>query len=251
MKYRENPSILGIVLYGSQLTGYATNRSDIDLHIIKNNDDNILIRGCQKINGFKIEYFEKPLSDLYLSADNDFLTQNNAMLPIIGFGKILYDSIGLIQKLQEYILKKYAEPLPPLEPDDSKEFAAIIWNRIEILQEMFEINCDEFDSTYYITLEKIRKLYSRMLGCPDIPDYKTKKLYTNRKYRVAFGKTKVPDEYFRKFYLRAKKTKGDKQLKMVYIHFLFNQTIANLNFDPENYRIKIKSRNDSNNRVHN
>jgi len=138
MGYLSNNSVLGIVLYGSYTTGYNHNKSDIDMHIIMKNEVEELIRGSIIEDGFKIEYFEKPIHDLYESADNDFETQNNALLPIIGYGRIIFDRIGAISELQRYVLTKYSQPLPPLANDDAKEMAVIIENRINKLQAMFD-----------------------------------------------------------------------------------------------------------------
>lgn len=73
MKYLENEHALGCFFYGSFLTGYNNSNSDIDLHIIfDNSDSKHLIRGNMHINGMRIEYFEKPINDLYLSINNDY-----------------------------------------------------------------------------------------------------------------------------------------------------------------------------------
>lgn len=93
-KYLVNKDVLGIVLYGSYITGYNHIKSDIDIHIIMSSNTKELIRGSEVHNGYKIEYFEKPLHDIYESIENDFLTQCNSLLPIIGKGIILFDRYG-------------------------------------------------------------------------------------------------------------------------------------------------------------
>ena len=120
MNYLENNHVLGIIVYGSYVTGYNNKNSDIDMHIIKDDSDERLYRGVSNVDDFKIEYFEKPISDIYLSIKNDFETNENAYLTIIGHGKILFDRTGDIGKLQRYILEKYSQPLPALSGDDAK-----------------------------------------------------------------------------------------------------------------------------------
>ena len=110
MNYLGNNHVLGIIVYGSYTTGYNNKNSDIDMHIIKDDSDERLYRGVSNVDGFKIEYFEKPISDIYLSIENDFETNENAYLTIIGHGKILFDRTGDIGKLQRYILEKYSQP---------------------------------------------------------------------------------------------------------------------------------------------
>ena len=135
MKYLENKHVLGIFFYGSFLTGYNNKNSDIDLHVIfDDSDPKHLIRGSKHIEGIRIEYFEKPLNDLYLSIDNDYQNQNNALLSIIGTSKIIFDKDGSLKELQEYALYKFSNPLPILENEDAREYVSIINNRMEKLR---------------------------------------------------------------------------------------------------------------------
>ena len=84
MKYDENPHFLGIYFYGSSLTGFDNPKSDIDLHVIFDDSDTTHIyRGIHFIDGKKIEYFEKCISDLYLSVKNDIKDRNIAWHSIL------------------------------------------------------------------------------------------------------------------------------------------------------------------------
>lgn len=249
-KYFRNKNLLGIVLYGSYLTGYNNEKSDIDLHIIMNDNHKKIVRGTETINGFKIEYFEKPISDLYLSADNDFLMHGNALLAIIGHGKILMDKYGEIKKLQDYILKVYSEPLKKLSGDDAKEAAVIIENRISKLGLLAKEKRIDFNHQYHLLIEKIRKFYSRVSGCADIPPIKAYKIYTDSEYRESFCKSNIPDQEFLDLYFKAINYNGTHDKKMEIIYELYMLATKNINIDPNNYRIFIKSRNDSKNTVH-
>ena len=83
MGYLNNEHVFGILFYGSYFTGFNEENSDIDLHIVFDNEDpNHLIRGNKVIDGTRIEYFEKPLADIYQTVTEDFLHQNNATLTI-------------------------------------------------------------------------------------------------------------------------------------------------------------------------
>lgn len=249
MNYLKNEHVLGIIVYGSYITGYNHKDSDIDMHIIMDDSDDKLYRGVSNINGFKIEYFEKPISDIYLSVENDFETNENACLTIIGYGNVLFDRKGEIKKLRDYIVKKYSNPLPPLSGDDAKEMAVIIDNRIIKLKSMLENNRPEFTYNYYLDVEKIRKFYSRLCGCPNIPVDKTFKIYTDKKYRESFC-TSIPDVDFINMYFNAVTNRGTNEEKMDIIVELYNYVTRNLEIDPNNYRILIKSRNNPMNRNH-
>ena len=249
MGYLKDPNVLGIVFYGSYLTGYNNNKSDVDLHIIKANTKE-LIRGVKVVNGFKFEYFEKPLTDLYLSAENEFNNQNNALVSIIGHGKIIYDKNGIVGALQNYINEKYSAPLSPITDDEAKEMVCILDNRMIRLEKLKDFNDDEFDNLYYLNIEKIRKFYHRLLGCPEVPVEKASRIYNDVEYRKHFGKEVIPEPEFVEIYMRAIKIKGSKEDKMATICELFEYSKRNINLDPNNYRILIRSRNDPNNFNH-
>ena len=250
MNYLENNHVLGIIVYGSYVTGYNNKNSDIDMHIIKDNIDERLYRGVSNVDGFKIEYFEKPISDIYLSIENDFETNENAYLTIIGHGKILFDRTGDISKLQGYILEKYSQPLPALSGDDAKEIAVIIDNRMIKLRSMLENDKPEFIYNYYLIVEKIRKFYSRLCGCANIPVDKAFRIYTDKRYRESFCKSVIPDEEFLGMYFNAVTTTGTNEEKMNIVTKLYNYVTRNLEINPNNYRILIKSRNNPMNRNH-
>ena len=249
-KYFKNKNLLGIVLYGSYLTGYNNELSDIDLHIVMNDNHRKIVRGTETIDDFKIEYFEKPISDLYLSCDNDFMLHGNAMLAIIGKGRILCDKYGEVKKLQDYILEKYSNPLPKLDSNDAKEMAVIIENRISKLSLLAKEKRVDFNHQYHLLIEKIRKFYSRVLGCADIPTIKAYKIYSDEKYRESFCKTDIPDQEFLDLYFKAINYNGTYDEKMEIIYELYMIATKNISVDPNNYRIFVKSRNDFNNKVH-
>ena len=150
-----------VVFYGSYLTGFNNTNSDIDLHIIfDNTDPKHLIRGNDSIDGLRIEYFEKPINDIYLSVDNDFNNQNNAMLSIIGTSSIIFDKTGDLHKLQQYALEKFSNPLPPLEVEDAREYVSILNNRMEKLENAANNNDPYFYHLYHLTIEKNQKILS-------------------------------------------------------------------------------------------
>jgi len=242
MGYLKNPKLLGIVVYGSYTTGCSTKTSDIDLLIVMDDSVKEMQRGAVTINGYKIEYFIKPLAELYTGANIEFYMQSNASLPIIGCGKILYEKNNAITNLRDYILMLYSNPLPPLSRDDAIEQAAIIDTALSRLQASLENNAIDFNSSFYLIIEKIRKLYSRMSGCADIPAAKAVKIYTDERYRLAFCKSQIPDLEFIEKYLELLAFEGPKMDKLELIKAFFAYVTRDLGFDPNNYKTRIKSR---------
>lgn len=248
MGYKENPDVLGIFLYGSALTGYATEGSDVDIHVITK-DTAILYRGVINIDGFKFEYFEKPLEDLYLTLDNEFETQNNALLSMIGKGEIVYANGEEAGKLQADVLEKHSHPLPPINPEIAKELVCIIHTRVNRLEKMLNKDRYFFKAYYGNVLEKIILFYHRLLGCPIIPYEKSLRIYTDENYRKVFCNGPVPEDKFIEFYKCVIYSESLEET-MYYMRGLFDYATRNVDVDPENYRIQILSRNDPNNLNH-
>ena len=247
MGYMKNEHVLGCFFYGSFLTGFNNNFSDIDLHIIfDDTDPKHLIRGNDYIDKIKIEYFEKPINDLYLSIDNDFNNQNNALLSIVGTSKIIFDKKGELYKLQQYALKKFSNPLPPLDAEDAREYVSILNNRMEKLEKAASDNSPYFYHLYHLTIEKIRKFYHRLNAMPEVQTSKVFRVYTDEEYRKSFYKDNIPEEEFIKMYLDAIcDTSVDIQSKLNKVKKLYNYSKRNVSLDENSYRILIKSRNNN------
>lgn len=244
MGYLDNEHVLGILFYGSYLTGLNMENSDIDLHIIFDNENpNHLIRGNKVIDGTRIEYFEKPLEDIYQTVDEDYTNQNNATLTIFGTSKIIYARDNQLKQLKEYVVNKFSTPLPPLSDDEAREQVSIINNRMEKLEKYAETNYPHFEHLYHLTIEKIRKFYHRLMGIPWIETSKGFKLYTDERYRKVFYINRIPEQIFLEMYFEAiSNTSLNKIQKYNLLNKMYEFTKRDVILESD-YRIPIKSRN--------
>lgn len=246
MDYANNEHFLGMIVYGSSLTGFNTDISDIDVHVIFDNaDSNRIIRGETIVNGKKIEYFEKPIDDVYLTAENEFKNQNNASFSIIGKGSIVFEKNNSLTNLKKYVIDRFESDLPTLDQEDAKEQISIIDNKIQKLENLANENSLYFNHLYHLTLEKMRKVYHRIIGIPKIPTSKVYKIYTDEPYRKSVYKVN-PDKEFVEDYLNlmdlniADKNQMLGDLKKFYLRIRQNVNLGN------DYRISIKSKNKKN-----
>ena len=244
--YANNEHFLGMIVYGSSLTGFNTDISDIDVHVIFDNaDSNRIIRGETIVNGKKIEYFEKPIDDVYLTAENEFKNQNNASFSIIGKGSIVFEKNNSLTNLKKYVIDRFESDLPTLDQEDAKEQISIIDNKIQKLENLANENSLYFNHLYHLTLEKMRKVYHRIIGIPKIPTSKVYKIYTDEPYRKSVYKVN-PDKEFVEDYLNlmdlniADKNQMLGDLKKFYLRIRQNVNLGN------DYRISIKSKNKKN-----
>ncbi len=244
MGYLNNEHVLGVFFYGSYLTGLNTDNSDIDLHIIFDNEEpNHLIRGNKIVDGTRIEYFEKPIDDIYQTINEDYINQNNATLTIFGTSKIIYAKDNQLKQLQEYVINKFSNPLPPLTDDEAKEQVSILNNRMEKLEKYAETNNPYFEHLYHLTIDKIRRFYHNLMGIPRIETSKGFRIYTDEKYRNAFHINRIPEQVFIEMYFKLiSDTSLNKIQKYNLLSLMYEFTKRNVILEND-YRIPIKSRN--------
>ena len=241
MGYISDEHFLGAIVYGSSLTGFNTETSDIDLHIIfDNSDPNRIIRGESLVDGKKIEYFEKPIEDVYLMAENEFQNQNNASYSIIGKGEIVYERKGALTNLQKYVINRFKDNLPPLDIDEAREQISIIDNKIQKLENLVKEDSPYFNHYYHIVLEKMRKTHHRIIGISKIPTSKVHKIYTDEAYRKSVYKTN-PEPDFVENYLNLTTQGTDKRQMLELLKSFYNKVKQNIELGDE-YRIPIKSK---------
>lgn len=245
MGYLNNEHVLGILFYGSFLSGFNTKNSDIDLHIIFDNEDpEHSIRGNKFIDGTRIEYFEKTIENIYQDIEEDYNSQNNAPLTIFGTSRIIYAKDDQLKKLQQYVVNKFSTPLPPLSEDAAKEQVSIINNRMEKLERYAMTDNPYFEHLYHLTIDKVRRFYHELMGFPRIETSKGFKLYTDEEYRKAFRINKIPEPFFIDMYFEAiSNGKLDKISKYQLISKIYEFTKRNVVLNNEEHRILIKSRN--------
>lgn len=244
MGYINNEHVLGVFFYGSYLTGLNHKKSDIDMHVVFDDyDENHLIRGVKYHRGMKIEYFEKPINDLYLSIDKDFENRNIAWLPIIGTSKIIFDKTGDLKKLQDYAKTKFEKPLPKLDDNTAKEYVSIINNRMEKLEKSLNENTPDFEHLYHLTIEKIRKFYHDINGLGRVNTSKVFRVYTDEKYRKSYSGYNNPEQEFIDLYIDAMTDiSSSAEIRFEKVKNLYEYAKRNIYLDDE-YRILIKSRN--------
>jgi len=245
MGYLNNEHVLGILFYGSYLTGFNNKNSDIDLHIIFDNDDKKhLVRGNKIIDDIRIEYFEKPIEEIYQIVEDDYNTQNNASVSIFGKSKIIYAKDEQIKRLQEYVNSKFSNPLPPLSENEAKEQVAIINNRMEKLKQYALEDSPCFEHLYHLTIEKIRRFYHNLMGMPRIETTKGFRLYVDEEYRKSFYISDIPEKTFLNMYFKTILSNDlDKNYKYTLIERLYEYSKRNVDLNVSEHRIPIKSKN--------
>lgn len=105
--------IVGILVCGSYITGNPSSHSDLDVHIILNENVNYRERGNKIIDGLLIEYFANPAKQIRKYFDEDYKDIRPMSQTQFITGKILLDKTGEVLKLKneakEMLNKHYSD----------------------------------------------------------------------------------------------------------------------------------------------
>ncbi len=238
--YTKDEHCEGIVFYGSRRTGFSNAQSDIDLQILF--DEHPLMRGVSRFKGYRFEFFEKTLEDMYNRALTDYNNQSNVMVSMIKDGITIYDKRGELERLKQYVEELYSKPLPAMTEQDLNEQIVILDNRLMDLKKLCLRDDIYFDRLYNLTIEKIRTLYYKKNAYPEISTSKVWELYNNPEYSKAISKI-LPPEYFIDLFERSLNPNLTKLEKYSIAEEMFNLVKEGNTLDLDDFVIPIKSRN--------
>lgn len=232
---------LGIIVYGSYVGGRNNTLSDLDVMIIKENYETQDC-GSMVIDGVRVEYFIQDLKKLYELIRNEIDNNDPSHLTKFATCEILYDTDGKIEEFIDYARILYQTRIKPIYDDNQKFAIFSINNRIEDLESL--INNESFYAVYYITLERIRNLYSTINGIIDLPIMKIEKIYNDRDFAmkyIASTNHNLPEQEFIDLYLECIKI-DDKNIMFNNLKRLYSYLCSNLDFEPNNFCLKFKKK---------
>jgi len=244
--YLTNYEVLGIILHGSYVTGYNHEYSDIDLLIIKVPffdsyavKFEMFLRGASIIDGYKIEYFEKPINYFYSTMRDNFKRGDYGIYNIVYKGKVLFDPDGEIENLKRILLQTYKQVINSnlkMDEETAKQKICIIENKIQKLYGLYKQNDKGFMINYYNMLTYIQRFYSLLIGVPDIPLDKLTKLYVDKNYSNIYIDNKIPDEEFIKLLLNCLEPTNKKEA-LESINELYTYIRKDIDINPKQYTL--------------
>ena len=173
----------GIIVYGSYVGERNNKLSDLDVMIIKEHHETQDC-GSQIIDGIRIEYFVQGLKRLYELIKKEIENNDPSHLTKFATCEVLFDKDGKTKEFINYAREIYNTKIENTFGDNEKFSLFSISNRIEDLESL--LDDDSFYAVYFVTLEKIRVLYSKIYGIIDLPLTKINRIYTDddfaRKY---------------------------------------------------------------------
>ena len=227
----------GIIVYGSYVGERNNKLSDLDVMIIK---ENYQTQDCgsQIIDGIRIEYFIQDLKRLYELVKKEINHNDPSHLTKFATCEILYDKDGKVIEFINYAREIYNTKIENTFGDNERFSLFSISNRIEDLESL--LDDDSFYAVYFVTLEKIRVLYSKINGIIDLPLTKINRIYTDddfaRKY-ISSSVHHLPNAEFINKYLECLKIVS-KDNMLSNLQELYSISFNSLGFNSKEFCIR-------------
>lgn len=163
-KYKSD--IVGILVCGSYITGNPSSHSDLDVHIILNENANYRERGNRIIDGLLIEYFANPARQIREYFNEDYKNIRPMSQTQFITGKILFDKTGEVQQLKSEAKQMLNKRYNDIDTNINELNKYGMWDMLDDLQDALENNREDFDFIYYCNLDKVLCLYMKLIKFP-------------------------------------------------------------------------------------
>lgn len=219
--------VLGAILTGSYATGLQTKNSDINIHIILDNNTLWRNRGYKTIDGHHISYFATPFRQILAHLNQDKEFGKNIDATALSRGSILFDKTGVVEKLKNHAKKELATAFPDLDNTYIELFKAGIHDGFIKLQSAYEDKTIGFSFAYHLYLNTILSYYARYLKA-DLPHQeKIGAFLTDKSFQNRYGISSIPDTRFKSLFKEALQ-QGAKTKQLEAARKLRNYTIKKM-----------------------
>lgn len=181
--YLNDSRYIGMMYYGSRLTGNYNKTSDLDLCIICDSESDEEYKGVVTINGIDVEYIEKREASIYSTIDNDYKSRNSFPKSAYSRACVIFEKNNCISNIKEYVNRLYNKDFElPLDGEILDDLT-VINNRILDLKSLNRYTDNSFDILYYTLLDRIKTSYHKMNNISRIEIYKAVRAYTDSTYK--------------------------------------------------------------------
>ncbi len=207
--YLNDPRYIGMMYYGSRLTGNYNKTSDLDLCIICDSASKEEYKGVVNVNGIDVEYIEKTEASIYSSIDGDYKKRNSFPKAAYARAYIVFERNNCITSMKEYVNRLFESDFAPPLVGDILDDLVVIDSRVSDLKILNELNDPSFDLMYYILLDRIKTSYHKMKNLPRIEIYKAVRAYRDSNYKEKALGIDVPiDEQYIYLFLQCLNSSG-------------------------------------------
>jgi hypothetical protein len=196
-EWRIRPEVAGALVCGSYVTGGATARSDVDVHLVLHHDTPWRERGNRIVDGYLVEYFANTPACLRAEFRDDY--KANSWMSMVQFttGEILFDTNGDIATLRKEAADWILRPFGRL--DDPAAVAGMrysLWDTLDNLRDSAARKSPDLQYVYHHCIADAYRMYARYLGWHIAGSHQHLRLLCDGEFRARYGIPAFPDEVF-------------------------------------------------------
>ncbi len=216
-QYADKDYVEGVLLCGSYASGNQTADSDIDVHIITNNEQDWRERGNTEIDGFLIEYFTNPVRQMMNYFETNYQNNIATNINMFAYGIILSDKNGEMVKLQEAAKSYIGKEFKPISDTANQNTLYHLWDMFDELKVLYKSGqSTTFYYHYLLTnLIKAHYAYNRI---PTVPFAKIERIFTDETFRQKYHITKMPSQKFIDLFLQCLKEQSLPAITQLYTY---------------------------------
>ena len=159
--------VIGILVCGSYVTGSPSKHSDLDVHIILDNNVHYRERGNKYVEELLIEYFANPPHQILQYFDEDLVDKSLMSQVQFATGKIILDKNEQVAKLKEQaitMINEFYEKKPTVSMSELSKYG--LWDMLDDLQDSYETNRRDFEFLYFTALNNLIEEYMSSINQP-------------------------------------------------------------------------------------
>lgn len=189
--YLSQEGFEGAILCGSYASDNQTEFSDIDVQIIFSDEQNWRERGNRYVDGFLIEYFSNPIFKLKEELVKGINENSLITASMLGYGKILYDTHGLVKQLQAESLSYFNKDFAPISEGRRLQSLYGAWDTIDEFKSLSKEGLNT-DIVYGQAIVKLLNIYCCYHGLQLLNISKLEKFLSNPEFAKRYHIKKLP-----------------------------------------------------------
>lgn len=186
----------GILVCGSIITGHASARSDLDVHLVLHDSATFRERGNRIANKLMIEYFANPPQQIRAYFKEDWQAKARDSMTQFATGTILKDDTGSVKTLKEEAKAWQEKPFENLTNPTIELIKYTLWDTLDSLEDSLEQNQADFHLSFWHATNNLILEYRQFLGYDSLRPHRVHKLLSSADARARYLLPDFPDSRF-------------------------------------------------------
>ena len=188
---------------GSFVTGCASSRSDIDVHIILDDGVKWRERGNKVVDNHLIEYFANPPRQIKEYFQEDYAAGCITTATQFVTREILWDPEGVVAALKREAKKWVRKRFPCPSKARIELWKYNIWDDLDGIEDAFEKESPSLSFAYFRAIGRWLEIYCKFLEYPLPKDCKVVEMLTYQETKEKYLFPEFPDQEFLELFMRA------------------------------------------------